>query len=459
MADNQFDDLKLPPHSVEAEQSLLGGLLIDNEALDEISDVITSVDFYRHDHRLIFQHIMKVVEAKQPADIVTVGESLEKNAELATVGGLAYLGLLSENTPTSANIRGYATIVRERSIMRSLVQVGSDIAESAYLPQGRDAQQLLDESEAKIFKIAESGKRENIGFEDIQHLLPDVIKDVEKRMENGSDVTGVASGFTDLDKMTSGLQPGDLIIIAGRPSMGKTSLALNIAENVAIEKKLPVAVFSMEMASNQLTTRLIGSVGKVDQHKMRTGQLDDDDWDKLTDALGELNEAPIHIDEGSALNSFEVRARARRLQRQAGQLGLIVVDYIQLMAAPGGRQSENRATEISEISRSLKALAKELNVPVVALSQLNRSLEQRPDKRPVMSDLRESGAIEQDADVILFIYRDEVYNPESADKGLAEIIVAKQRNGPIGRVKLTFLGQYTRFENYAGLGYDVGFDE
>ena len=278
-------------------------------------------------------------------------------------------------------------------------------------------------------------------------------------MENGSDVTGVASGFTDLDKMTSGLQPGDLIIIAGRPSMGKTSLALNIAENVAIEKKLPVAVFSMEMASNQLTTRLIGSVGKVDQHKMRTGQLDDDDWDKLTDALGELNEAPIHIDEGSALNSFEVRARARRLQRQAGQLGLIVVDYIQLMAAPGGRQSENRATEISEISRSLKALAKELNVPVVALSQLNRSLEQRPDKRPVMSDLRESGAIEQDADVILFIYRDEVYNPESVDKGLAEIIVAKQRNGPIGRVKLTFLGQYTRFENYAGLGYDVGFDE
>jgi replicative DNA helicase len=459
MADNQIDDLKLPPHSVEAEQSLLGGLLIDNEALDKISDVITSVDFYRHDHRLIFQHIMKVVEAKQPADIVTVGESLEKNAELVTVGGLAYLGLLSENTPTSANIRGYATIVRERSIMRSLVQVGSDIAESAYLPQGRDAQQLLDESEAKIFKIAESGKRENIGFEDIQHLLPDVIKDVEKRMENGSDVTGVASGFTDLDKMTSGLQPGDLIIIAGRPSMGKTSLALNIAENVAIEKKLPVAVFSMEMASNQLTTRLIGSVGKVDQHKMRTGQLDDDDWDKLTDALGELNEAPIHIDEGSALNSFEVRARARRLQRQAGQLGLIVVDYIQLMAAPGGRQSENRATEISEISRSLKALAKELNVPVVALSQLNRSLEQRPDKRPVMSDLRESGAIEQDADVILFIYRDEVYNPESADKGLAEIIVAKQRNGPIGRVKLTFLGQYTRFENYAGLGYDVGFDE
>ena len=459
MADDQIENLKLPPHSVEAEQSLLGGLLIDNEALDKITDIVTVIDFYRHDHQLIFQHIVKVIDANQPADIVTVGESLEKNAELAGVGGLAYLGLLSENTPTSANIKGYASIVRERSIMRSLVQVGSDIAENAYAPQGRDAQELLDESEAKIFKIAESGKRENIGFEDIQHLLPRVIENVEERMENGSDIIGVASGFTDLDKMTSGLQPGDLIIIAGRPSMGKTSLALNIAENVAIDKKLPVAVFSMEMASSQLTTRLIGSVGKVDQHKMRTGQLDDDDWEKLTDALGQLNEAPIHIDEGSALNSYEVRARARRLQRQTGQLGLIVIDYIQLMAAPSGKQGENRATEISEISRSLKALAKELNAPVVVLSQLNRSLEQRPDKRPVMSDLRESGAIEQDADVILFIYRDEVYNPESADKGLAEIIVAKQRNGPIGRVKLTFLGQYTRFENYAGLNYDVGLEE
>ena len=458
MADDQIENLKLPPHSVEAEQSLLGGLLIDNEGLDKVSDVINPKDFYRHDHHIIFKHIVKVIEASQPADIITVGESLEKNNELTTIGGLAYLGLLAENTPTSANIRGYATIVRERSIMRSLVQVGSDIAESAYSPQGRDAQQLLDESEAKIFQIAESGKRDNIGFEDIQHLLPKVIQDVEKRMENGSDVTGVATGFTDLDKMTSGLQPGDLVIIAGRPSMGKTSLALNMAENVAIDSKLPVAVFSMEMASSQLTTRLIGSVGKVDQHKMRTGQLDDDDWEKLTDSLGQLNDAPIHIDEGSALNSFEVRARARRLQRQAGQLGLIVIDYIQLMSAPGGRQGENRATEISEISRSLKALAKELNVPVVALSQLNRSLEQRPDKRPVMSDLRESGAIEQDADVILFIYRDEVYNPESADKGLAEIIVAKQRNGPIGRVKLAFLGQYTRFENYAGVGYDVGFE-
>jgi len=457
MADDQIDKLKLPPHSVEAEQSLLGGLLIDNEAIDKIADLMSEVDFYRHDHRLIYHHISKVIEANQPADIITVGESLEKSDELKNVGGIAYLGMLAENTPTSANIRGYAQIIRERSIMRSLAMVGSDIAESAYSPQGRDAQQLLDESEAKIFQIAESGKRDNIGFSDIQHLLPKVVESVEERMQNASDVTGMPTGFTDLDKMTSGLQPSDLIIIAGRPSMGKTSLALNMAEHVAIEKKMPVAVFSMEMASMQLTTRLIGSVGRVDQHKMRTGQLDDDDWEKLTDSLGQLNEAPIHIDEGSALNTFEVRARARRLQRQVGQLGLIVIDYIQLMSAPTGKQTENRATEISEISRSLKSLAKELNVPVVALSQLNRSVEQRVDKRPVMSDLRESGAIEQDADVIMFIYRDEVYNPESPDKGLAEILLAKQRNGPVGVVKLTFLGQYTRFENYANPGYDMGY--
>ena len=457
MADDQIDNLKVPPHSVEAEQSLLGGLLIDNEALDKIADLINAVDFYRYDHKLIYQHIFKVIESNQPADIVTVAESLEKSSELNNVGGLAYLGLIAENTPTSANIRGYAQIVRERSIMRSLVQVGSDIAESAYSPHGRDAQQLLDESEAKIFQIAESGQRDNLGFSDIQYLLPQVVEKVEERMQNDSDITGIATGFTDIDKMTSGLQQGDLIIIAGRPSMGKTSLALNMAEHVAIDSKLPVAVFSMEMASLQLATRLIGSVGRVDQHKMRTGQLDDNDWEKLTDSLGQLNEAPIHIDEGSGLNTYEVRARARRLQRQVGQLGLIIIDYIQLMSAPVGKQAENRATEISEISRSLKSLAKELNVPIVALSQLNRSVEQRIDKRPVMSDLRESGAIEQDADVIMFIYRDEVYNPETADKGLAEILLAKQRNGPTGMVKLTFMGQFTRFENYANPGYDLGY--
>jgi replicative DNA helicase len=387
---------------------------------------------------------------------VTVGESLEANSELNTIGGLEYLGLLAENTPTAANIRGYAQIVRERSIMRSLVEVGTDIVDTALTPQGKDAQQLLDESESKIFQIAEAGKNDKIGFTDIKELLPQVAERIDElyKRDNPNDVTGIPTGYKDLDMMTSGLQPGELIIIAGRPSMGKTSLALNMSEFVSIDTGLPTAVFSMEMASTQLVSRLIGSVGKLNQHKMRTGQLDDNDWEKLSFALGQLNEAPIFIDEGSALNPYEVRARARRLHKQCGKLGLIVIDYLQLMGTGGS--TENRATEISEISRSLKSLAKELNVPVVALSQLNRSVEQRPDKRPVMSDLRESGAIEQDADVIMFIYRDEVYNPETTDKGMAEIILAKQRNGPVGRVKLTFLGEYTKFENYANpVGYEI----
>lgn len=459
MVDDILNSFKLPPHSIEAEQSLLGGLLIENEALDKIADIVSPSDFYRQDHRLIYQHIIKLIEQNSPADIVIVAESLEKNAELVTAGGLSYLGSLAQNTPTSANIRRYAEIVRERSIMRSLVEVGSDIADSAFAPQGRDAQQLLDEAEVKIFQIAEKEKHDQSGFKDIKELLPQVAQRIDDLFTTGaSDVTGVPTGFSDLDAMTSGLQPGDLVIVAGRPSMGKTSLALNIAENVALDTGLPVAVFSMEMSSTQLTMRLLGSVGRLDQHKMRTGRLADEDWERLTHALGKLNEAPIHIDEGAALNSFDVRARARRLSRQCGKLGLIVIDYLQLMSAPGGRQSENRATEISEISRSLKALAKELDVPVVALSQLNRSVEQRPDKRPVMSDLRESGAIEQDADLILFIYRDEVYNPDTPDKGVAEIIIAKQRNGPIGRIKLTFLGAYTRFENFANPGFQV-YDE
>ncbi|MDC6486979.1 replicative DNA helicase [Methylophilaceae bacterium] len=456
MADESINKLRLPPHSIEAEQSLLGGLLIDNEALDKVADVVSVSDFYRQDHQIIYQHIHQLIERSQPADIVTVGESLESNAELNTVGGLEYLGLLAENTPTAANIRGYAQIVRERSIMRNLVQVGTEIVDSALSPQGRDAQQLLDESESKIFQIAEAGKNDRIGFTDIKELLPQVAERIDQlfQRDNPSDVTGVPTGYKDLDMMTSGLQPGDLVIIAGRPSMGKTSLALNIAEYVAIDTGLPAAIFSMEMASTQLVSRLIGSVGKLNQHKMRTGQLDDNDWEKLSYALGQLNEAPIFIDEGSALNPYEVRARARRLHKQCGKLGLVVIDYLQLMGTAGS--SENRATEISEISRSLKSLAKELNVPVVALSQLNRSVEQRPDKRPVMSDLRESGAIEQDADVIMFIYRDEVYNPETPDKGVAEIILAKQRNGPVGRVKLTFLGEFTKFENYANpVGYEI----
>ena len=455
MADEQLDQLKLPPHSIDAEQSVIGGLLLENEALDKVADILSADDFYQFDHKTIFQHITKLIERNRPADIVTVAESLESTAELTQIGGIAYLGSLAQNTPTAANIRRYAEIVRERAIMRKLVTVGSGIAESAYSPNGRDAQQLLDEAEAKIFQIAEGGKRSSEGFQDIKVLLPLVAERIDMLFsrDNPSDVTGIPTGFSDLDSMTSGFQGGDLVIVAGRPSMGKTAFSINIAENVALDTGLPVAIFSMEMASTQLAMRMIGSVGRLDQHRMRTGRLEDEDWEKLTTALGKLNEAPIFIDEGAALSSFDVRARARRLHRQCGKLGLIVVDYLQLMAAPAGRQGENRATEISEISRSLKALAKELDVPVVALSQLNRSVEQRPDKRPVMSDLRESGAIEQDADLILFIYRDEVYNPDSTDKGTAEIIIAKQRNGPIGRVRLTFIGEHTRFENFANAGY------
>ena len=456
MDEDQISAVKIPPHSIEAEQSILGGLLIDNKAIDRIAGQVSASDFYRNDHRIIFTHISKLIDNNDPADIVTVAESLEQNAELTKVGGVAYLGLVAENTPTASNISGYAKIVRERSIMRNLVEVGSDIVESAFSPQGKDAQQLLDESESKIFQIADAGTSEKLGFIDIKELLPKAAQRIDDlyQLDDPNGVTGVPSGYSDLDQKTAGLQPGDLIIIAGRPSMGKTSLALNIAEHVGMEAGLPVAIFSMEMGAAQLTMRLLGSVGKLDQHKMRIGQLEDEDWPKLTNALGVLNEAPIFIDEGSALNSYEVRARARRLHRQQGKLGLIVIDYIQLMSSANEQSTENRATEVSEISRSLKALAKELNVPVVALSQLNRSVESRPDKRPMMSDLRESGAIEQDADVIMFIYRDEVYNPETAEKGVAEILLSKQRNGPTGTVKLTFLGQYTRFENYANPGYD-----
>ncbi len=451
--DQLAESFKTPPHSIETEQSVLGGLMLDNHAWDKIADVISDDDFYRHDHQLIYHHICKLIEHNKPADVVTVAESLEMSSELQTVGGLAYIGAIVQNTPSAANIKRYAEIVRERSIMRSLAQVGVQITDSTYNPAGRSAANLLDEAESKVFEIAEEGARGKQGFMDIQPLLKQVVERIELlySRDNPSDVTGIASGFHDLDQKTSGFQPGDLIIVAGRPSMGKTAFSLNIAENVALDLNKPVAVFSMEMGGAQLAMRMLGSVGRLDQHKVRTGRLEDEDWPKLTHALGKLNDAPIHIDESAALNALELRARARRLYRQFDGLGLIVVDYLQLMSS--ARQGENRATEISEISRALKALAKELKVPVIALSQLNRSLEQRPNKRPVMSDLRESGAIEQDADVILFIYRDEVYDPETQDKGMAEIIIGKQRNGPIGTVNLTFLGEYTRFESYARTEY------
>ena len=452
-ADAQLDQIKLPPHSVEAEQSVLGGLLLEASALDRIVDLISADDFYRQEHRLIYRQIVRLSEQAKPVDVITVAEALEIAGDLDKVGGLPYLGSLAQNVPSAANIRRYGEIVRERSIMRKLAEVGTDIASSSYNPTGRDAAQLLDEAERKVLEIAEAGSRGQQGFIAMPPLLTQVVERIETLYgrDNPSEITGTATGFTDLDRLTSGLQPGELIIVAGRPSMGKTALAINIAENVALDSKLPVAIFSMEMNASQLAMRMLGSVGKLNQQDLRTGRLQDDDWGRLTHALGRLNDAPIFIDESGALSALEVRARSRRLHRQHS-LGLIVVDYLQLMSSNAGKSSENRATEISEISRSLKALAKELHVPVIALSQLNRSLEQRPNRRPVMSDLRESGAIEQDADLILFIYRDEVYNSDSQDKGKAEIIIGKQRNGPIGMVPLAFRGEYTRFDNLASGG-------
>ncbi|TMH75488.1 MAG: replicative DNA helicase [Betaproteobacteria bacterium] len=447
--DPQLAALRTPPHSVEAEQSVLGGLLLDNSAWDRIADRISAEDFYRHDHRLIFQQIARLIDQNKPADTVTVFEALQGAGQAADSGGLAYLNSLAQNTPSAANIRRYAEIVRERAVLRRLVTVGEEIAVSALEPQGRDAKQILDEAEGKVFRIAEQGARDRAGFVRLEPLLTRVVERIQELFERagGSDVTGVPTGFADLDSKTCGLQAGDLIIIAGRPSMGKTALALNIGEHVAIDLGMPVAVFSMEMGASQVALRMLGSVGRIDQQRLRTGRLNDEDWPRLSEAIERMHAAPLYIDETPALNALELRARARRLAREYRQLGLVVVDYLQLMSASA--VGENRATEISEISRSLKALAKELKVPVIALSQLNRTVETRTDKRPVMSDLRESGAIEQDADLILFIYRDEVYNPDTSDKGVAEIIIGKQRNGPIGRVNLRFGGEFTRFDNLA----------
>ena len=448
--DPQLDSLRVPPHSIEAEQSVLGGLLLDNAAWDRIADFISEEDFYRFDHRIIFQGIVKLINSSRPADVITVFDFLNAAGKADDAGGLTYLNALAQNTPSAANIRRYAEIVRDRGVLRKLITAADEIAGNALNPQGKEVKQMLDEAEAKIFAIAEEGSRGAQGFQAIQPLLTQVVERIDElyNRDHTSDITGVPTGFVDLDRMTSGLQPGDLIIVAGRPSMGKTAFSINIGENVAIDSGLPVAVFSMEMGGAQLAMRMLGSVGKLDQHRLRTGRLIDEDWPRLTHAIQKMNEAQFYIDETPALSSIELRARSRRLSRQCGKLGLIIIDYLQLMAGNSG--GENRATEISEISRSMKGLAKELGCPVIALSQLNRSLEQRPNKRPVMSDLRESGAIEQDADVILFIYRDQVYNPDSPDKGTAEIIIGKQRNGPIGSVRLSFLGEYTKFDNYIG---------
>lgn len=453
--DSAVSSLKLPPHSIEAEQSVLGGLLLNNEAWDRIGDMVADVDFYRDDHRKIYRAISRLIEQNKPADVLTVAESLQLAGDLQGIGGIHYLQNLAEGTPSAANIRLYAEIVRERSIMRALARAGEEIADSSYAPNGREARQLLDEAEKKVFDIAEMGRKNTQGFQSMETLLGEVMTRLDELSKNPSAVVGKETGFVDLDNMTSGMQDGDLIIVAGRPSMGKTAFSLNLAEHVAVNLGLPVLIYSMEMGGTQIAGRFLSSLSKVDQQRLRTGQIDARDWDRLNQAMVKLNQAPIHVDESPALNALELRARARRMWRMYEGLGLIVVDYLQLMSSASA--GENRATEISEISRSLKALAKELKVPVIALSQLNRSLEQRPNKRPVMSDLRESGAIEQDADVILFIYRDEVYNPESPDKGSAEIIIGKQRNGPIGMVRLSFLGSNTRFENYVGGGGSGGY--
>lgn len=445
--DYAVEQIKTPPHSVQAEQALLGGLMLSNESWDSVSDKVGFQDFYMRQHQLLFSAMSRLSEADQPFDVITVAEELEKTDELDEVGGLPFVRSLADNTPSASNLQAYAAIVREQSVIRQLIRVGNKIAESGFRTKGRSVGELLDIAETQVFQIAEQQARGGGGFESITNLLTATISKIEELYASDEAITGVSTGFTDFDNKTSGLQKSDLIIVAGRPSMGKTTFAMNMAENVAISSGKPVAIFSMEMPGDSLTMRMISSLGRVNQQAVRSGKLEDDDWPRVTSAVNILNNAKIYIDDTPALSPVDLRARCRRLMKDCKEpLGLIVIDYLQLMQAP--EAGENRANEISAISRGLKALAKELEVPVIALSQLNRSLEQRPNKRPVMSDLRESGAIEQDADVIVFIYRDEVYNPETPDKGKAEIIIGKQRNGPIGTVNLTFQGQFTRFDNY-----------
>jgi len=445
--DDEVARLRVPPHSVEAEQSVLGGLLLDNLAWDRAGDLLTDSDFYRHEHRLIFSAIGALVNHSKPADVITVFEQLQNHGKADDAGGLAYLNALAQSVPSAANMRRYAEIVRERAILRKLISASDEIATTAFNPQGRAVTEILDDAEGKIFKIGEEGSRQKQGFQGIDKLVVTLIDRVQELHDNGAEeVTGVRTSYIDLDRQTAGLQKGDLIILAARPSMGKTAFALNIAEAVAVVEGLPVLVFSMEMGAAQLALRLVGSLGRIDQQNLRTGRLRTEEWERLTEAVDKLSQVQMFIDETPALTGSELRARARRMARQYGQLGLIVIDYLQLMSGSSG-SDENRATEIGEISRGLKALAKELQCPVIALSQLNRSVETRTDKRPMMSDLRESGAIEQDADIIMFIYRDDYYNKESKEQGIAEIIIAKQRNGPVGTVRLAFLKPLTRFEN------------
>ncbi|MFC7410563.1 MULTISPECIES: replicative DNA helicase [Hydrogenophaga] len=455
-ADREVAQLRIPPHSIEAESSVLGGLLLDNGAWDRVGDLIKDTDFYRYEHRLIFTAVAALINGSKPADVITVFEQLQSQGRAEEVGGLAYLNSLAQYVPSAANIRRYAEIVRERGILRKLLSASDEIATNAFNPQGRAVAQILDEAEQKIFNIGEEGSRMKQGFQSMDTLVVQLLDRVQEMADNPNDVTGVPTGFIDLDRMTSGLQAGDLVVLAARPSMGKTAFAINIAEHVALNEGLPVAVFSMEMGASQLAVRVVGSIGRINQGHLRTGKLTDDEWPRLTEAIEKLRTVSLHIDETPGLTPSELRANARRLSRQCGKLGLIVVDYLQLMSGSSTAGGDNRATELGEISRGLKMLAKELQCPVIALSQLNRSVEQRTDKRPMMSDLRESGAIEQDADIIMFIYRDEYYTREACkEPGVAEIIIGKQRNGPTGTVKLAFLNALTRFESLAP-GYGGG---
>lgn len=450
LSDRQVAQLRIPPHSLEAESSVLGGLLLDNSAWDRVGDLLSDSDFYRYEHRLVFTAVSTLVNANRAADVITVFENLQSQGKAEEIGGLAYLNSLAQYVPSAANIRRYAEIVRERSILRKLVSVSDEIATSALNTKGRPVPTILDEAEQKIFNIGEEGSRMRQGFQSMGNLVVELLDRVEEMSQNPNDITGVPTGFFDLDRMTSGMQAGDLIVLAARPSMGKTALAINIAENVALKEGLPVAVFSMEMGASQLAIRIVGSIGRIDQGRLRTGKLKDEEWPRLAEAVERLRTVSLSIDETPGLTPSELRASARRLARNCGKLGLVVVDYLQLMSGSSGGDGDNRATELGEISRGLKMLAKELQCPVIALSQLNRGVEQRTDKRPMMSDLRESGAIEQDADVIMFIYRDDYYNKDSKEPGVAEIIIGKQRNGPTGTVKLTFLKPITKFESYAG---------
>jgi replicative DNA helicase len=453
--DSQVAKLRVPPHSIEAESSVLGGLLLDNGAWDRVGDLLVDNDFYRHEHKLIYSAIGALINASKPADVITVSEHLQNQGKSEEMGGLTYLNSLAQYVPSASNIRRYAEIVRERSILRKLVTASDEISTNAFNPQGKAIDRILDEAEQKIFNIGEEGSRMKQGFQSMDTLVVELLDRVQEMADNPNDITGVPTGFYDLDRMTSGLQPGDMVVLAARPSMGKTAFAINIAEHVALNEGLPVAVFSMEMGASQLAVRVVGSIGRVDQGHLRTGKLTDEEWPRLTEAIEKLRTVSLHIDETPGLTPSELRANARRLARQCGKLGLIVVDYLQLMSGSGGSGGDNRATELGEISRGLKMLAKELQCPVIALSQLNRSVEQRTDKRPMMSDLRESGAIEQDADVIMFIYRDDYYNKESKEPGVAEVIIGKQRNGPTGTVKLAFLKPLTKFESLAS-GYNNG---